>query len=43
MRRRAVPPPRIREGLGAKSILEACTFLGRDQYLIVCRCHELYR
>ena len=31
MRPRAVPPPRIRWGLGAKSSLGACTFLGRDK------------
>ena len=43
MRRRAIPPPRIPGGLGAKSGLGACTFLGRDQYLTVCLCHELYR
>ena len=36
-------PPRIRGGLGAKSGLGACSFLGRDQCLTVCLCHELHR
>ena len=39
MRRRAVPPPHIRGGLGAKTGkdgLGACTLLERDQSQTVC-------